>query len=193
MVMADKPETDSNLNQSQQGQYPLLKSNGRKEYVWRKTEPTAVAEKIKEGKSATVMKLPEPPELENISMPPIKDFMTAEQRMGELHADEIYTETWEWLKERNCAHLINPVLLHEYAMATARWIQIEGVSSQFGFVNRHPTTGLPTQSPFVVEAQSYLKLSNSLWLQIYQIVQENCSESYKGSPHDDLLESLLSD
>lgn len=152
-----------------------------------------LSEKIKEGKSATVMKLPEPPELENISMPPIKDFMTADQRMGELHADDIYTETWEWLKERNCAHLINPILLHEYAMATARWIQIEGVSSQFGFVNRHPTTGLPTQSPFVVEAQSYLKLSNSLWLQIYQIVQENCSESYKGSPHDDLLESLLSD
>lgn len=147
----------------------------------------------KREKTATVIKLPEPPELENITMPPIKDFMTAEQRMGELHADEIYTETWEWLKERNCAHLINPVLLHEYAMATARWIQIEGVSSQFGFANRHPSSGLPTQSPFVVEAQSYLKLSNNLWLQIYQIVQENCSETYKGSPHDDLMESLLSD
>lgn len=68
------------------------------------------------GKTAVtkVMKLPE---LENISMPPIKNFMTTDQRMGELHADEIYTETWEWLKERNCAHLINPILLHEYAIA----------------------------------------------------------------------------
>ena len=164
---------------------------GRRPGAGRKKKP--LSDKIKEGKTATVLKLPEPPELETISMPPIKEFMTAEQRMGELHADEIYTETWEWLKERNCAHLINPILLHEYAMATARWIQIEGVSSPFGFVNRHPTTGLPTQSPFVVEAQSYLKLSNSLWLQIYQIVQENCSDTYKGSPHDDLLESLLSE
>ena len=157
----------------------------------RKKKP--LSEKIKEGKTATVLRMPEPPEWEDIPMPPIKEFMTAEQRMGELRAEEIYTETWEWLKERHCAHLINPILLHEYSMATARWIQIEGVSSQFGFVNRHPTTGLPTQSPFVVEAQSYLKLSNSLWLQIYQIVQENCVASYKGSPHEDLLESLLSE
>lgn len=61
---------------------------GRRPGAGRKKKP--LSEKIKEGKSATVMKLPEPPELENISMPPIKDFMTAEQRMGELHADEIY-------------------------------------------------------------------------------------------------------
>ena len=119
--------------------------------------------------------------------------MTEEQRMGELHADEIYTETWDWLKARNCAHLINPILLQEYAMATARWIQIEGVTSQYGFISKHPTTGMPSQSPFVAEAQSYLKLSNTLWLQIDQIVKENCSVEYGGAnPHDDLMERLLS-
>ena len=62
---------------------------GRRPGAGRKKKP--LSEKIKEGKTATVMKLPEPPELETISMPPIKEFMTAEQRMGELHADEIYT------------------------------------------------------------------------------------------------------
>ncbi|MBQ3590633.1 MAG: terminase, partial [Clostridia bacterium] len=69
--------------------------------------------------------------------------------------------------------------------------QIEGVTSQYGFISKHPTIGMPSQSPFVAEAQSYLKLSNTLWLQIDQIVKENCAESYRESPHEDLLESLL--
>ena len=157
----------------------------------RKKKP--LAEKLQEGKKALVLSIPEPEEFGDIKMPDIKTYMTADQRMGEIHADEIYRETWEWLKARNCAHLVNPMLLEQYAMATARWIQLEGIQSEFGFVSRHPTTGLPSQSPFVAEAQSYLKLSNTLWLQIDQVVKENCSETYKGNPHEDLLESLLSE
>ena len=160
---------------------------GRRAGAGRRKKP--LADKLQEGRTASVLTMPDLPD--EIPMPPVRAFMTEEQRMGELHADEIYTETWDWLKARNCAHLINPILLQEYAMATARWIQIEGVTSQYGFISKHPTTGMPSQSPFVAEAQSYLKLSNTLWLQIDQIVKENCAESYRESPHEDLLESLL--
>jgi len=40
-------------------------------------------------------------------MPPPKAFLAAKQKNGkDLIAVEIYTETWQWLAERDCAHLI---------------------------------------------------------------------------------------
>ena len=48
-------------------------------------------------------------------------------------------------------------------------------------------------SPIVSMSQAYLKQANQLWYQIYQIVQENCSTPFKGNPHEDAMERLLSD
>ena len=40
------------------------------------------------------------------------EFLSAEQRDGStLQAEEIYTETWEWLKKVGCAAKISPQLL----------------------------------------------------------------------------------
>ena len=40
-------------------------------------------------------------------MPPPKAYLAAKQKNGkDLIAVEIYTETWQWLAERGCAHLI---------------------------------------------------------------------------------------
>ena len=39
------------------------------------------------------------PEVEGVAMPKPHDFLSAEQRDGSvLQAQEIYTETWQWLK-----------------------------------------------------------------------------------------------
>ena len=41
------------------------------------------------------------PEVEGVAMPKPHDFLSAEQRDGSvLQAQEIYTETWQWLKVR---------------------------------------------------------------------------------------------
>ena len=55
-----------------------------------------------------------------------------------------------------------------------------------------PTTQLPIASPYVNMGISFLKQANVLWLQIYQIVKDNCETPIGNSnPNDDLMERLL--
>lgn len=140
----------------------------------------------------TVLKTPEQT-LQGVNMPPVKAYMKAAQHGGEeLGAEEIYTETWDWLVKCGCEKIVNPQLLEQYAMSAARWIQCEDAISKFGMLAKHPTTGAAIASPFVSMSQNYMKQVNQCWFQIYQIVKENCSESYKGaSPQDDVMERLL--
>lgn len=77
-------------------------------------------------------------------------------------------------------------------MAISRWIQCEECITEFGFLAKHPTTGNAIPSPYVAMSQSFAKLANNLWYQIYQVVRENCSSEFKGAtPHDDMMERLL--
>ena len=51
---------------------------------------------------------------------------------------------------------------------------------------------MPIASPYVNMALSFSKQANLFWLQIYQIVKENCETPIGGSnPNDDLMEKLL--
>lgn len=73
-------------------------------------KPKALAEKIQDGQKATVMMIPE--ELEAVDMPPIRDFLTEQQRDGtELCSRQIYEETYTWLKERKCERFVNRQLI----------------------------------------------------------------------------------
>ena len=50
----------------------------------------------------------------------------AKQKNGsDLCAEEIFRETWLWLKARGCEMLVNNQLIEQYAMSVARWIQCE--------------------------------------------------------------------
>lgn len=131
--------------------------------------------------------------LEGQAMPKPSDFLFARQKDGtELCAADIYKTTWEWLSKRGCATLISPQVLERYAMCSARWIQCEMATSEFGFLAKHPTTGAAIQSPYVAIADRYMTQSNRLWGEIYQIVRENCTSDYTGSnPQDDVMERLL--
>ena len=54
------------------------------------------------------------------------------------------------------------------------------------------TTGAAIASPYVSMSQSYMKQTNYCWMQIYQIVKENCSVEFSGNtPQDDVMERLL--
>lgn len=110
----------------------------------------------------------------------------------DLCAEDVYRETYGWLRQRKCEKLVSRQLIDQYAMSVARWIQCEQAISEYGFLAKHPTTGGAIASPFVSMAQQYLKQINQLWYQIYQVVKENCSVDYGGaSPNDDLMERLL--
>ena len=159
--------------------------------------PKALAEKIGAGnpgkRPLMVMGAPETAKLECVDMPTPKDYMKEKQKNGgEFCDEEIYTETWEWLKERKCEKLVKPQLIEQYAMSVSRWIQCEQAISEFGFLAKHPTTQQAIASPFVGMAQSYMKQSNQMWAMLYQIVKENCSTEYQGAtPQDSVMERLL--
>ena len=156
-------------------------------------KPKALVDKIADDRAANVMVLPEPAEIEGVDVPPIKSYLTATQKNGkDLCAEEVYRETYAWLKARGCDSLVNSQLVEQYAMSVSRWIQCEECISEYGFLSKHPTTGAACQSPFVAMAQNYQKQVNTIWYQIYQVVRENCTKDFSGSsPQEDVMEMLL--
>ena len=153
----------------------------------------ALADKISEGKAAGALVLEPPDELVGVEMPPVKDYMKQAQKGGKtLCAEDVYKETWNWLRERGCEKLVIPQLIEQYAMSVARWIAVEVFISDTGYLARHPITGNAIASPYVSMSRDYMKQVNQIWYQIYQVVRENCAVEYGGaSPQDNLMERLL--
>jgi len=154
-------------------------------------KPKPLAEKLQDGQNAVALLMPEDDPFDGAEIEDIKKFLSEDQRTGDLYGKEIFEQMVDWLRKRGCAHLVSPHLLEQYAMAMARWIQLERVNSEFGFVSKHPTTGAPITSPIVTMAQGYLKQANVLFQQIFAIVSENCREPVTGNPQDDIMEKLL--
>ena len=156
-----------------------------------------LADKIAEGnpgkRAITVINFENAEKLEGQEMPKPSEMLSAVQKDGKtLEAAEIYKKTWEWLHERGCSSLVSPQLLERYAMSAARWIQCEEAVTEYGFLAKHPTTGNAMQSPYVAMGQNYMSQTNRLWMEIFQIVRENCASEYGGeSPQDDVMEKLL--
>ena len=144
-------------------------------------KPKALHQKINEGSADGALILPQPVELEGADVPPVKEYLKAAQKNGkELLAEEVFNETYLWLKKFGCAEL-----------AVARQIQCEEALSEYGFLAKHPTTGNAISSPYVSMLIQFTKQANQAWMQIYQIVKENCAVDFGGSPHDDMMERLL--
>ena len=70
--------------------------------------------------------LPEGVILYGEDIPKPSEYLSAKQKDGRtLGADEIYKETYLWLKERKCEKFVNSRLVEPYAQAFARYIQCE--------------------------------------------------------------------
>ena len=99
-------------------------------------KPKALTEKINEGRRAEVML--EPAELVGADIPPVKDFLKAPQKNGQpLIAEEVYNDTYKWLKARGCEKLVSQHLVEQYAMSVSRWVQCENIVSQTGMLLMH--------------------------------------------------------
>ena len=97
-------------------------------------------------------------EIRAVEMPPVKEYLKEIQRDGsERNADEVLKETLEWLQSRGYKDVVSKQVLEQYAFSVARWIHIERLISKYGYIAKHPTTGAPIQSPYVVMAQTYMK------------------------------------
>ena len=136
----------------------------------------------------------EPVELEGVDMPEPAEFLSAIQRDGSvLQAGDIYKNTWMWLKQLGVEKLVPSQIIQQFAMNSARWIQCEEAVTKYGHLGKHPTSGNPMRSPYVSMGIDYQRAAFSIWLQIYQIVKENCSIDYRNglNPADDVMERLL--
>lgn len=169
-------------------------------------KPMSAAEKIQRSREVRVMNndipsftpteldavdLPEGAVMNGADMPKPSEYLSAKQKNGiPLGADEIYKETWRWLKARNCEKLVNKRLIEAYAQAFARYIQCEEATSTYGLLGKHPTTGGVMASPFVQMSQQYQKSANLIWYEIYDIVKQNCTEVFEDNPND-TMELLL--
>ncbi|GAB7231270.1 terminase [Facklamia hominis] len=165
----------------------------------------ALVDKLSKGKEAHVIDLPDfqPNPLsvddlevggnhQGIEMPNPSEYLSAKQRDGtDLGADEIYIETWEWLRDRGCERLVNKRLIETYSQAMARYIQCEEAISTFGLLGKHPTTGGAIASPFVGMSQNYQKQASLIWYEIFEIVKQNSTTAYVGNPMEDTMERLL--
>ena len=131
------------------------------------------------GRKLEVMEMPDGTKLDGADVPNPKEYLSAVQKNGDvLIADEVFKETWLWLKERGCEQLISTHLIEQFAMSLARWQQCEQAITEYGFLAKHPTTGAACASPYVAMSNQYLKQTNSLWYQIFQVVKENCSTDF---------------
>ena len=147
-------------------------------------------DKISEGKSAKVLNVPT--DLQGEDVPPVREYLKSPQAKGkDLIAEEIYIKTYSWLKEQGCEKAVYSQLVEQYAMNVARWIQAEELISATGFLAKHPTTGNAIASPYIGISQTYMKQSQQIWYQIFQIVKENSTGDYSHTPNDDTMEFLL--
>lgn len=136
--------------------------------------------------------LPEGAVLEGADMPKPDEYLSAKQKNGKpLGADVIYKETWLWLKRRHCENLVNKRLIESYAQNFARYIQCEDAISTYGLLGKHPTTGGVVSSPFVQMASQFQKAANLIWMEIYDIVKQNCTEEFEEGNPNDTMEQLL--
>lgn len=143
------------------------------------------------GRQLKVMELPEATDLEGGDVPEPSAYLKSKQKAGgEFDAENIYKQTWLWLKERGCEKLVSRQLIEQYAMSVSRLIQCEEAISEYGFLSKHPTTGAACASPFVAMAQNYQKQVNTIWYQIFQVVKENCSVDFNPNESDP-MEMLL--
>lgn len=169
-------------------------------------KPEPLSDKITKGKAAKVLEVPDlrPEVLEahelrvdddlvGEDIPEPSEYLSSKQRDGKpLGADELFKETWRWLRDRGCEKFVNPRLIESYAQAFTRYIQCEEAISTYGLLGKHPTTGGAIASPFVQMSQSFQKQANLLWYEIFDIVKQNCTTSFIGNPQDDIMEALLS-
>ena len=169
-------------------------------------KPLPAAEKIQKGQTVRIMSndipnlkpaeleavdLPEGVALQGVDIPKPAEYLSARQKNGvPLGADEIYRETWLWLKKRGCENLVNKRMIESYAQAFARYIQCEDAISNYGLLGKHPTTGGVMASPFVQMSQQFQKAANMMWYEIYDIVKQNCTEAFTDNPND-TMEQLL--
>jgi|LSQX01.3.fsa_nt_gb hypothetical protein len=132
------------------------------------------------------------PESQGVDMITPAEWLTAETRNAQRNlGGKIFKETWKWIQDRRCGHVVTINQVEQYASNVARFIQCEEAINQFGLLAKHPTTGQPVQSPYVIMRREFLRQANMIWAQIFQTVQQNSEIPITGNHNEDIMEQIL--
>lgn len=117
--------------------------------------------------------MPRKSQIQAVEMPPVKEYLEAVQRDGsKLRAGDVFMETMAWLGEKGCGGVVPEQMVEQYAMSVARWIHLEEMISKYGYIAKHPTTGAPMQSPYVIMAQTYAKQVSAIRAEINLLLKD---------------------
>ena len=137
--------------------------------------------------------LPVSGDMQGNEMPPPRKYLTADTHSAtENRGAEIYASLWDWLKERDCHMLVSNELLQQYSLAVSRFEQVEEAINRFGFLAKHPTTGMPIESPYVKIAKDCQQRVLNIWELIELKIADRCSlyaDAHKENPEP--MEILL--
>jgi hypothetical protein len=158
--------------------------------------PKPLAEKVLEGNPGKrplyVIDFPDGAAVSDLPSPP--EFL-AEAAKGEgkwPSADTIFRSVSVWLERTGCLPLISPEHIMDYALLKARWLECEAFNTKHGLLARHPVTKQPIASPYVRMGIDYLKAADVAWTHIWEVISQNSLKDYSGgTPHDDVMEKLL--
>ena len=161
----------------------------------RKRKPAA--EKLAEGnrghRPIKVIPVGDIPETQATEIIQPAEWLRAETKNASANqGGKIFGQTWQWIKDRRCDHVITTAQVEQYASNVARFIQCEEALNIFGLLAKHPTTGQPIASPYVAMRKEFLRQANTIWAQIFQIVQQNSEVPVGGNHNDDIMAQILS-
>ncbi len=116
----------------------------------------------------------------------------SEMRACSLSAADVFEDTWKWLAARGCEKLVSQNLIEQYAMSVLDIFSARPLFLTTDFSLNPLQVEIQCQSPYVAMSQNYMKQANQIWYQIFQVVKENCTESWSGNtPQDNVMELLL--
>ena len=132
------------------------------------------------------------PESQAVDMISPAEWLTAETKNAQRNlGGKVFEETWKWIKDRRCDHVITVNQVEQYASNVARFIQCEEALNLYGLLAKHPTTGQPIQSPYVIMRREFQRQANMIWAQIFQTVQQNSEVPVNGNHNEDIMEQIL--
>ena len=103
------------------------------------------------------------------------------------NAAQLFDELSEWLSSKGCN--VQPRLIEEYALAIARWRDVEKIISADGFIAPHPTTGADMASPLVGVSNTYFKQMHAAWYAIWDVIKQSAEPETAKDEMEELLSS----
>ena len=104
-----------------------------------------------------------------------------------VEAAQLFVELSDWLSSQGCK--VQPRLIEEYALAIARWREVEKIISADGFIAPHPTTGADMASPLVGVSNTYFKQMHAAWYAIWDVIKQSAEPETAKDEMEELLSS----